>query len=280
MGTDKRERQKANTAARREQEAKEAKRRDRNRRITRAVILMAIVTTVILVFDFFGSDEEPADTTTTTTAPSETTTTVAADPEAGPPAWVAFTQLPTACGGTAPTEPPTEETWDAPEDLGLEGPVTAVITTSCGDITIELDPALAPQSVNSFVFLAEQGFYNRTAMHRSVPTFVLQGGDPTAVGTGDPGYKVVDEFPELGTAYPRGTVALAHSSAADSSGSQFFIVYSDDGASHLGSDETLLFNILGTVTDGFEALDALEAVEVDGQTPTEGIFIESIAVER
>ena len=75
-------------------------------------------------------------------------------------------------------------------------------------------------------------------------------------------------------------MALAHSSAPDSSGSQFFIVYSDEGAQHLGSDETLLFNVIGEVVDGFDVLDAIEAIPVDGQSPTEGLFIESFAIDR
>jgi cyclophilin family peptidyl-prolyl cis-trans isomerase len=108
---------------------------------------------------------------------------------------------------------------------------------------------------------------------------MIQGGDPTATGAGSPGYRVPDEFPEVGTPYPRGTVALGRTAAADSSGSQFFIVYGD-AAGHLGTEESLLYNILGTVTDGFDVLDAIEAVPVDGQTPTEGIFIESVAITR
>lgn len=126
--------------------------------------------------------------------------------------------------------------------------MTAEVVTSCGTITIELDPALAPESVNSFVFLDEQGYFDRQAMHRSVPSFVAQGGDPTAPGTGGPGYAVPDEFPELDTPYPRGTAALAHRAGPDSSGSQFFIVYDDEGAAALGSDDSLRFNLIGEVT--------------------------------
>ena len=77
-----------------------------------------------------------------------------------------------------------------------------------------------------------------------------------------------------------GTVALAHPAAPDSSGSQFFIVYSDDGADHLGSAESLLFNVLGAVTDGLDVLDAIEAIPVDGESPTEGLFIESVTITR
>lgn len=278
MGTDKRDRQKANKAVKQAEQQKQARRQALIRSIVRATVLFAIAIVVFFIITLARGDDAPADTTTTTVAEaSDTDGDAAAD---GPAAWAAFADLPTACGADAPSEPPTDETWDEPEDLGLEGPVTAELVTSCGTITMELDPTLAPESVNSFVFLAEQGYYDRQAFHRSVPTFVVQGGDPTATGTGGPGYTIADEFPEIGTAYPRGTVAMAHSPAPDSTGSQFFIVYTDDGASHLGSDDTLLFNVLGEVTDGLDVLDAIAAVPVEGQTPTEGIFIETVRIDR
>ncbi len=103
-----------------------------------------------------------------------------------PAGYLAFRQLPVACGAVAPPEITPQSFPDGPEDLGLspDAPITATMTTSCGDIVIELDPALAPLGVNSFVFLANEGFYDGTVFHRIIETFVAQGGDPQADGEG------------------------------------------------------------------------------------------------
>lgn len=267
MGTDKRARKKANRAAKTQAEMEAAKRRRRNRTIIRVSVLLAISIGLFALLSWARNDDPDTTTTTSTTAaPAE--------------AWARFAALPAACDGTAPTEPPTDLSFGAPDDLDLTGPVTAELVTTCGTITLELDPSASPESANSFVFLAEAGFYDRQAFHRLAPGFVVQGGDPTATGTGGAGYTVVDEFPEVGTAYPRGTVALARTPAPNASGSQFFIVLTDAGASHLGSSAALLYNVLGTVVDGFETLDAIAAIPAVGDAPTEGVFIESITITR
>ncbi|MCK5919646.1 MAG: peptidylprolyl isomerase, partial [Methylococcales bacterium] len=71
----------------------------------------------------------------------------------------------------------------------------ATMSTSCGDIEIELDPGIAPETVNSFVFLATEGYLDGTVLHRVIPGFIAQGGDQTATGMGGPGYTAPDEFP-------------------------------------------------------------------------------------
>ena len=104
-----------------------------------------------------------------------------------------------------------------------------VVETNCGSFTITLDPKAAPKTTASVAALADAGFYDGTTFHRIVPGFVIQGGDPTATGTGGPGYSTVDTPPPT-TAYTRGVVAMAktQTEAPGTSGSQFFVVTGAD----------------------------------------------------
>ncbi|NSC20604.1 peptidylprolyl isomerase [Streptomyces albus subsp. chlorinus] len=108
---------------------------------------------------------------------------------------------------------------------------TMELETTCGDIDIEMDPAKAPHTVNSFAFLAREKYFDHTPCHRMTalpepqPLNVLQCGDPTGSGSGGPGYKLDDENLK-GATYPAGTVAMANS-GPDTAGSQFFLVYKD-----------------------------------------------------
>ena len=98
----------------------------------------------------------------------------------------------------------------------------ATIKTEKGDIIIELYPDEAPVTVNNFVFLANEGFYNGTTFHRVIPGFMAQGGDPTGTGTGNPGYKFADESNNL--THGTGVISMANS-GPNTNGSQFFITY-------------------------------------------------------
>ena len=108
----------------------------------------------------------------------------------------------------------------------VSGPVPATIATSVGTLQATLDADKAPCTVNSFVSLAQQGFYNNTPCHRltTAGIYVLQCGDPTGTGTGGPGYTIPDEFSTTDT-YGPGTLAMANTGQPNSGGSQFFIVY-------------------------------------------------------
>jgi cyclophilin family peptidyl-prolyl cis-trans isomerase len=132
---------------------------------------------------------------------------------------------------------------------------TAAITTSCGDVVIELDAAAAPNTVNSFVFLAREGYYDNTPIHRVVPGFVVQGGDPTGTGSGGPGYSIADE--NLGANFSEGTLAMANS-GPDTNGSQFFIVSDPAGAAQLNS--TPNYSIFGQVVGGLDVVDVLDSL--------------------
>jgi cyclophilin family peptidyl-prolyl cis-trans isomerase len=192
-------------------------------------------------------------------------------------AYEAFRAQPTACGASAPAAASAMQ-FAAPGDAGVDGPVRVVLHTSCGPITLELDPALAPETVNSFVFLARQGYFDGTVSHRVVPGFVFQAGDPTATGTGDPGYSVPDEFPPAGFTYGRGVVAMANSGLPDSGGSQFFIALAD-------IDLPPNYTVFGRVVDGFDALAAIAAVPMGpnppdpvNSRPLETIYLERVEV--
>ena len=128
---------------------------------------------------------------------------------------------------------------------------TATVHTSRGDFTIAfVDPKVAPQTVNNFVTIAREGYYDGLTFHRVVPGFVVQGGDPLGNGTGGPRYKLPDESNP--SKWPRGTAGMA-SSSAGVSGSQFFITLGD--AAFLASNG--VYNHFGEVTSGMEVIDAL-----------------------
>jgi cyclophilin family peptidyl-prolyl cis-trans isomerase len=150
---------------------------------------------------------------------------------------------------------------------------TVTISTSKGDIVIQVKADLSPIATGNFVALAGCGFYNGLVFHRVVPDFVIQGGDPKGDGTGDAGYKIQDE--PVTAKYSRGTVALARSRQPNSQGSQFFIVLSDDARSSLESANT--YAIVGTVVSGMEIADAI-AADADQELPTHPIAMTSVTV--
>jgi cyclophilin family peptidyl-prolyl cis-trans isomerase len=129
---------------------------------------------------------------------------------------------------------------------------TAVITTSKGPITVDLLAKDAPKTVNNFVFLARQGYYDGTIFHRTIKDFMIQGGDPTGTGTGGPGYRFEDE--PVTRDYTRGTVAMANA-GPNTNGSQFFIVHKDRPLPKN-------YTIFGQATGGLEALDAIATAPV------------------
>lgn len=219
-------------------------------------------------------------TTTTTTVPAQiplaTTTT---KPFARPPAsYFEFRQQDAACNAVTPPEA-RDLRFDAPDDMELDPDVKllATINTSCGPIELALDPSLAPEAVNSFVFLAQSGFYDGTVSHRLIPGFMLQVGDPTATGTGGPGYSLPDEFPAEGFVYEPGVVAMANAGPG-TTGSQFFIVTGD--ATHLPAQ----FTVIGVVSSGLDTLALIDEVPLgpsirgEASIPLESIYIESITI--
>ena len=126
---------------------------------------------------------------------------------------------------TTAAEAAAAKSWSAPPAMTIDpkATYTADMTTSEGDIQIRLDPAAAPKTVNNFVFLAREGFYDGLTFHRVIPDFVIQGGDPEGTGSGGPGYSFEDELPDEGQ-YEVGSVAMANA-GPNTNGSQFFITH-------------------------------------------------------
>jgi cyclophilin family peptidyl-prolyl cis-trans isomerase len=153
--------------------------------------------------------------------------------------------------------------------------VSARIETSCGDFTIALDSERAPKTVNSFVFLSEEGFYDGLSFHRIVPGFVIQGGDPLGNGTGGPGYSV-DEKPPANLAYTKGIVAMAKSSAEPPgrSGSQFYVV--------TGADAGLPpeYALVGKVSEGMDVVERIGKLGTPSEKPKQPVIIEHAVIER
>jgi cyclophilin family peptidyl-prolyl cis-trans isomerase len=147
---------------------------------------------------------------------------------------------------------------------------TATISTTKGDIVLELFNRSAPVASENFVNLAEAGFYEGVVFHRIVPGFMIQGGDPTGTGRGGPGYTISDE-PFAGQ-YVRGTVAMARTPAPNSQGSQFFVVVGD--ATFL--DPT--YTIFARVTSGMEVADAIAGGPRGG--PRNDEALEPVAITK
>lgn len=147
---------------------------------------------------------------------------------------------------------------------------TATIETSAGSITVELYPAHAPQTVNNFIFLAREGFYDGVIFHRTISGFMIQGGDPTGTGTGGPGYRFRDEFHDK-TTYDRGTVAMANA-GPNTNGSQFFICHDNVGLPNA-------YTIFGEVTDGMDVVDIIAEAPTGAQDrPIEPVTINSVTI--
>lgn len=237
------------------------------RRLTLALLVIALVSAAC------GDDDSGASTIAETAASSAVSGGTISTAE-----YQVFRSQPVACGGALPPSA-TEKVFTEPADLGLSGTLEAVVATSCGEVTIALDAEAAPATVNSFVFLAEQGYFDGTVSHRIVPGFVIQLGDPTATGRGGPGYRIPDELPAADFAYARGTVAMANA-GPDSGGSQFFLVLDDISLPPN-------FSVFGTVTSGLDAMDRIAEIPtiarsagLEPSSPTESLYIESISIDR
>ncbi|MGI9540277.1 MAG: peptidylprolyl isomerase [Miltoncostaeaceae bacterium] len=228
-------------------------------RHSRLPLLLMLVAALAIGLAACGGDDDEADAPVTVDGPSGSI----------------------VCSTEAPDEPADPQTYDAAGDVGIDPGTTytATLATSCGDIVVELDPGLAPNATNNFVFLAEEGFYDGLTFHRVVPGFVVQGGDPSGDGTGGPGYQFEDELPDDG--YSQGSLAMANA-GPNTNGSQFFIVTGD--ASALGNN----FTRFGRVTEGLDVAQAIEGLadpsappgDPASQQPTQTVYINSVTIDE
>ena len=147
----------------------------------------------------------------------------------------------------------------------------AKIRTSAGDMTAELFPGDAPNTVNNFVFLAREGFYDGVIFHRVIPGFMIQGGDPTGTGRGGPGYKFRDE--PVNRRYERGILAMANA-GPNTNGSQFFVMHADYGLPPS-------YTIFGRLTDGHDVLDKIATAKTGAQDrPVEPVTISGVEISE
>ena len=148
---------------------------------------------------------------------------------------------------------------------------TAVVETTMGSLTISLDAAAAPKTVNNFVFLARYHYFDGIFFHRVIPNFVLQGGDPEGTGRGGPGYQFADELPKAGR-YELGSLAMANA-GPNTNGSQFFVISGSDGA-RLPPQ----YSLFGKVVAGLEVVAAIDAIGTSSGTPKERVVINSVTI--
>lgn len=181
---------------------------------------------------------------------------------------------------TPPVAPPTpkpltnKKMYSYPPVMSIDSSkeYTATLETSAGKMVMVLNAKETPNTVNNFVFLAREKFYDGTIFHRTIPGFMIQGGDPEGTGMGGPGYRFPDEAFE--GKYERGTVAMANA-GPNTNGSQFFIMH---------ADYTLPPNyvIFGKVTEGLEVIDKIAAAPTkpsgEGSSPVTPVTVTSVTI--
>jgi peptidylprolyl isomerase len=177
------------------------------------------------------------------------------------------------------TEPKPQFSGPPPLEIDPEASYTATLVTSCGEIRIRLLPETAPQTVNSFVFLAREGYFDGTFFHRLVDSIdVIQGGDPTGTGGGGPGYTLPDELQGNET-YGPGTVAMANA-GANSGGSQFFVITGPDGHNLDGNPAYTIFGRVLSGLDVAKEINALLPAGTDDGAPPVAVFLETVRIRE
>ena len=161
-------------------------------------------------------------------------------------------------------------------NIDISKKYTAVIKTSMGDMSIEFFTEDAPMTVNNFINLSRDGYYDNVIFHRVISGFMIQGGDPSGTGHGEmgkyPGYKFEDELNNQ-RSYDKGILAMANA-GPDTNGSQFFIM-------HVNYPLPYQYTIFGSVTEGLEVIDKIASVETgDGDKPINDVVIETIEVKE
>jgi cyclophilin family peptidyl-prolyl cis-trans isomerase len=228
-----------------------------------ATVLVSLAVLAACGSSSTSSPTSAATTSTGTTSGSRTATSASA------PTVPAGT-----CIHTAPTTPAAPKRYASAPPMTINASKTYIATldTSCGRIVIQLEPKLAPKTVNNFVFLADQGFYNGLTFHRVIPGFVIQGGDPNGNGTGSPGYQFDDELPTTG--YQIGDLAMANA-GPNTNGSQFFIVEGAQGASL-----PLAYSNFGKVTSGLANVDLIANVPSSSATnkPDQPVWMYTVTI--
>ena len=161
-----------------------------------------------------------------------------------------FVMLLISCGGQDLDKKSTSKTYSAPPPMNIfsNKKYTAIVETNKGTMALELFATDVPRTVNNFVFLAREGYYDNTIFHRVIAGFMAQGGDPTGTGTGGPGYKFADEF--TSHTHVTGTLSMANA-GSNTNGSQFFICFAPQP--HLDGKHT----VFGQLIEGMDVLNKI-----------------------
>jgi cyclophilin family peptidyl-prolyl cis-trans isomerase len=288
-----RERQLAKLAARRQAERGAHKRR-RDRTLGAIGAVVAVVLLVVAGTIIFNGDDTTAASPSPTVSPSPSGSPSASPTPQGKPGKQTGTVDPqpapdtVACGAEAPKgagKPKPQFAGPPPMTIDPDTTYTATMVTSCGTIVIELDPKTAPQTVNSFVFLANHQYFDGQYFHRIDTSIdVLQGGDPMGTGTGGPGYAIPDEL-QGGETYGPGVFAMANA-GANTGGSQFFII---TGANGHNLDANPNYTIFGTIIRGLDVAQRIQKLPIKdpaavaqgdlaGQAPKDAVYIDSVTI--
>jgi peptidyl-prolyl cis-trans isomerase B (cyclophilin B) len=280
-----REAAKRKLARQQERRAAQARRR-RQMTVIGSVAAVVVVLVGVVLFATLGQGSSPAPAAAPTPTPDAAAPTAAAEtPAAIPTAAAPLPKRPTALPATVscsfpadgqaarPVKPP------AGTNVSAQGTVGVTLQTGDGAIGLTLDKALAPCTVDSFVSLAEQGYFDNTTCHRitTAPGLqVLQCGDPSGTGSGGPGYTIPDEvFPEL--KYGRGILAMANTGQPNSGGSQFFMIYGD-------GELPPQYAAFGSITpEGLQVLDTIAKRGSDGSlepSPGGGKPVQPVTIEK
>jgi peptidylprolyl isomerase len=238
-----------------------------------AILSALVVVAIFIVLGFVLASNRPG---SGQSAAAPTTDAFSAAPTA------AAAELPTAAAAAATAPTPAaapasqKKTYSAPPPMTIDPKknYTATFTTPRGDFVVKLRPDLAPQTVNSFVFLARDGFFNGLTWHRVLPNFMAQGGDPTGTGTGGPGYTVPDEFTTQVKFDKPGLLAMANTGQPNSGGSQFFITTA--AADYLDGKYT----IFGEVTQGQDIVNGIPLRDPEQNPTTPGEQIVKITIDE
>ncbi|MGH2680576.1 MAG: peptidylprolyl isomerase [Actinomycetota bacterium] len=283
-----RDRQLAKLAARRQAERTAAARR--RSLITGSVVgVLALLVAIVGMSVLLGGDEPAAPSTTPSATPSATPSP-SAEPgtRTGTVTPTAATESgEVACGAESPPKagkPKPQFAGPPAMTIDRKATYTATMVTSCGTIVIELDARAAPQTVNSFAFLAEKGYFDGQYFHRLDTSIdVIQGGDPSGTGADGPGYAIPDEL-RGNESYTPGTLAMANA-GPNTGGSQFFIVTGPAGTNLDGNPD---YTIFGHVAEGLEVAQRIQALpivdpntqDLSGQRPAQAVYLEEVTIRE
>jgi cyclophilin family peptidyl-prolyl cis-trans isomerase len=287
-----RDRQLAKLAARRQAERDAAARR---RNLITGIVagVIAIVVVAVGLGMLLGGDEKAASPSVSPSANPSVSSSPSAEPgtKTGTVTPTAATETgEVACGAEAPPKagkPKPQFAGPPPLTIDTKATYTATMVTSCGTIVIELDAKRAPQTVNSFVFLAKHGYFDGQYFHRLDTSIdVIQGGDPSGTGSDGPGYAIPDELKGK-LSYTPGTLAMANG-GPNTGGSQFFIITGPEGANLDGNPN---YTIFGRIVDGLRVAQRIQALpitdpqaaangDLSGQRPARAVYIEKVTIAK